>query len=419
MQILNHCCCGIDVHRSFIVANIRRHGIKGKPNMNEVRRFGTMTHDLLEFGDWLKEMDCTHIAVESTGVFWKPVFNVLGDEFEIVLVNARHYKSLPGRKTDVKDCQWLCELLQHGLLKASFIPPQIIRQLRDLTRQRRQLVSEKTSVVNRIHKVYQDCNIKLSSVISDITGKSGIKILGKIIEGETEVEKLTECAQGRLKSKKKELALALNAKITSHHRFMLSQHLKQYRFLNELIEDFNQQIDKHIQSGGEDFLALIPLLQTIPGTDKWAAQEVLAEIGADMNQFPTEDNLSSWAGICPGNNETGGKRKSGKINKGNKWLKATLGEIAWAAARTKGTYLSEHFKRLCRRKAKKKAIVATAHTCLVIIYHIIKNRMKYKELGPDHFNKMDKEKVKKNIIKRLEKLGYKVTVEPIELGNAA
>jgi transposase len=401
------------------MANLRRHGIKGKKNLNEVRRFGTMTRDLLELGDWLREAGCTHIAIESTGVFWKPIFNVLGSEFKIILVNARHYKSLPGRKTDAKDCQWLCELLQHGLLKASFIPPQPIRQLRDLTRQRRQLVGEKTSVVNRIHKVYQDANIKLSSVISDIMGKSGQDMLKLIIQGETDVEKLAQCARGKMKAKKEELALALEGRITPHHRFMLSQHLKQLRFLDELIEEFDRQIDEQIKAGGEDFFALIPLLATIPGVDDRSAQEVLAEIGADMNQFPNEDHLSSWAGVCPGNNETGGKRKSGKTTKGSSWLRATLGEIAWAASRTKRTYLSAHYKRLCRRKGKKKAIVAVAHTILVIIYHMIKHRLPYNELGDDYFNKVDKEKVKNSMIKRLEKLGYRVILQAVEEKEAA
>jgi transposase len=419
MRLLYKCCCGLDVHRSFVVANIRRYGIKGKKNLNEVRRFGTMTHDLLELGDWLKEAGCTHIAIESTGVFWKPIFNVLGSEFEIILVNARHCKSLPGRKTDVKDCQWLCELLQHGLLKASFIPPPLIRQLRDLTRQRRQLVGEKTSVVNRIHKVYQDANIKLSSVISDIMSKSGQEMLERIIQGETDVEKLADCARGKMKEKKKELALALEGRVTAHHRFMLSKHLKQLRFLEELIGEFDQQIDQHIQSGGEDFFALIPLLTTIPGVDKRSAQEVLAEIGADMNQFPNEDHLSSWAGVCPGNNITGGKRKSGKTTKGCVWLKAALGEIAWAASRTKGTYLTAHYRRICRRRSKKIAIVASAHTILVIIYHMIKHRLPYRELGDEYFNKVDKEKIKNSMIKRLEKLGYKVQIQEVVEKKAA
>ena len=419
MKLFHKCCCGIDVHRSFLVANVRRHGIRGKKNLNEVRRFGTMTRDLLELGDWLREAGCTHIAIESTGVFWKPIFNVLGDEFEIILVNARHYKSLPGRKTDVKDCEWLCELLQHGLLKASFIPPQPIRQLRDLTRQRRQLVGEKTSVVNRIHKVYQDANVKLSSVISDIMGKSGQDMLELIIKGETGVEKLVECARGKMKAKKNELALALEARITPHHRFVLSKHLKQLRFLDELIDEFDRQIDKHIKSGGEDFFALIPLLSTIPGVDERSAQEVLAEIGADMNQFPNEEHLSSWAGVSPGSNVTGGKRKSGKTTKGCSWLRATLGEIAWAASITKGSYLSAHYKRLCRRIGKKKAIVAVAHTMLVMIYHMIKHRLPYKELGDEYFNKMDKEKIKNSMIKRLEKLGYKVLIQTVEEKEAA
>jgi transposase len=280
-------------------------------------------------------------------------------------------------------------------------------------------VGEKTSVVNRIHKVYQDANIKLSSVISDIMSKSGQEMLERIIQGETDVEKLADCARGKMKEKKKELALALEGRVTAHHRFMLSKHLKQLRFLEELIGEFDQQIDQHIQSGGEDFFALIPLLTTIPGVDKRSAQEVLAEIGADMNQFPNEDHISSWAGVCPGNNETGGKRKSGKTTKGCVWLKAALGEIAWAASRTKGTYLTAHYRRICRRRSKKIAIVASAHTILVIIYHMIKHRLPYRELGDEYFNKVDKEKIKNSMIKRLEKLGYKVQIQEVVEKKAA
>lgn len=419
MKVFYNCCCGMDVHRSVIKANLRRTGVKGHPDLDEVRKFGTMTRDLLALGDWLKEAGCTHVAMESTGVFWKPVFNVLGSDFDIILVNARHYKSVPGHKTDARDCRWIGELLQHGLLKASFIPPQPIRELRDLTRHRRRLVQEKSSVVNRIHKTLQDANVKLSSVITDIMGKSGQEMLVQLIQGEVDAAKIAECARGRMKSKKEELVFALEGKVTAHHRFMFSKHLKQIRFLEELIEEFDQQVEAHVKSQGEDFFTLIPLLATIPGVDTRTAEEVLAEIGADMNQFPNEDHLSSWAGVCPGNNETAGKRKSGKTTKGSHWLRATLGEIAWAASRTKRTYLSIHYKRIARRRNKKKAIVALGHKMLVIMYHMIKNRLPYKELGDTHFDNMDKEKLKKRMVKQLERLGYKVELIKKEEEKAA
>lgn len=410
MKVFYNCCCGMDVHRSVIKANLRRTGVTGKPDLDEVRKFGTMTADLLLLGDWLKESGCTHVAMESTGVFWKPVFNILGIDFEIILVNARHYRSVPGHKTDAKDCRWIGELLQHGLLKGSFIPPQPIRELRDLTRQRRRLVQEKSSVVNRIHKILQDANVKLSSVITDIMGKSGQEMLQQIIQGQTDATKIAECARGKMKSKKKELVRALESNVTAHHRFMLSEHFKQIHFLDDMIEEFNQQIETHVKSQGEDFLALIPLLTTIPGVDTRTAEEILAEIGADMNQFPNHHHLSSWAGVCPGNNESAGKRKSGKTTKGSHWLKATLGEIAWAASHTKNTYLAALYRRIAHRRNRKRAIVALAHTILVIIYHMIKNRIPYRELGNTHFDKMDKDKLAKRMVKRLKKLGYNVQV---------
>ena len=414
MKQLHHCCCGIDVHCSFLSANLRRYGVKGKKNLDEVRTFRTLTRELLSFKDWLKEAGCTHISIESTGVFWKPIFNILGNEFEVILVNARHVKALPGRKTDVKDCQWLCELLQHGLLKASFIPPEYIRQLRDLTRQRRQLIRGKTSMINRVHKVLQDANIKLSSVISNIMGKSGLDMLNMIVGGETDVAKIVECARGRMKQKKKEVALALEGRFTDHHKFMLSRHMKQISFQDELIEEFDRKIIDHIKSTGDDFFELIALLQTIPGVDKKASEDILAEIGADMNQFPNAQHLSSWAGVCPGNNETGGKRKSGKTTKGSSWLRGVLGEIAWAASRTKNTYLSSHYKRIAKKRGKKKAIVATGHTMLVIIYHMIKNRKAYMELGHEYYNTIDKAIYATKMVKRLQKLGYKVELTEME-----
>lgn len=416
MEIVIKCCCGLDVHRSSISANLRRKGTRGKKRLDEVRKFGTMTKDLLLLSDWLKEAGCTHVAMESTGVFWKPVFNILENDFEVILVNAKHVKMVPGRKTDTNDCCWLAQLLQHGLLKASFIPPRPIRELRDLTRQRRKLVQERTSVENRIHKVLQDANIKLSSVMSNVMGKSGTEMLNLIVLGITDPEQLAECARGKLKSKKEELKESLEGKISSHHRFLLSQHLKQIRFIDSVVEEYSREIEMKFKEQGEDFLALIPLLSTIPGVDSRSSEELIAEIGADMNQFPTAGHLSSWAGVCPGNNESAGKRKSGKTTGGNRWLKATLGEVAWGAGRTKNTYLVEHYGRIKRRRGKKRAIVAVGHTVLVTVYHMIKNRKPYMELGNDFYVKRASNSHKYHV-KKLEKLGYKVVLE--KSGSAA
>lgn len=421
MKIVYHCCCGMDVHRSTLKANLRRSGVKDRPDMDEIREFGTTTGELLRLSDWLKQEGCTHIAMESTGVFWKPIFNILGSDFEVILVNARHYRGIPGHKTDAKDCRWLGELLEHGLLKASFIPPQPIRELRDLTRHRRRLVEEKTSVVNRVHKVLQDANVKLSSVITNIMGKSGKAMLKKMIEGETDAEVLAQLAHGKMKEKKEQLIQALTSNVTEHHRFMLTILLKQIDFLDQLIEEFNQQIDTHIQAQGNDFFELIPLLETIPGVDRRVAQDVVAEMGINMNQFPNPDHLSSWAGLCPGNNESAGKRKSGKTTKGNQWLKGALGEIAWAASHTKATYLSELYRRIAHknRRNSKRAIVAVAHAILVIIYHVIKNRTPYKESVNMDQEKTGNEKLARRMAHQIEKLGFKVELKKEETKKIA
>ena len=419
MSVFNHCCCGIDVHLSSIKANLKREGVNGEVDMDEIRKFGTMTRDLLALADWLKEAGCTIVAIESTGVLWKPVFNILEPDFEVMLINPKHYKSLPGQKTDAKDCRWLCTLLQLGLLKPSFIAPQAVREARDLTRHRRRLVEEKTRFINRIHKVLQDGNIKLSSVISDIMGKSGIEMLKMIIKGEADAASIAQCARGRMKVKIEQLIQALNGRVTEHHRFMLTELLDQISILEKKIELFDARIAEHFKKQGEEVVQLITLLKTLPGVDKESASEILAEIGWNMNQFPTEEDLSSWAGMCPGNNETGGKRKKAKRTNGSKWLQATLGEIAWAASRTKKTYLKAQYRRLSRRMIKQKAIVAVGHTMLVMIYNMIKYRLPYKELGEEYFIQTDKEKLTRMMVHRLEKFGYTVHLIKKEEDNAA
>jgi len=404
MDIVYRCCCGLDVHKDRITVNLLRRGVEGKKNLDEIRSFGTMTHELLELSDWLKEADCTHVAMESTGVYWKPVFNILEADFEVILVNARHIKNVPGRKTDIKDCQWIAQLLQHGLLSGSFIPPKPIRELRDLTRQRRKLINERSSVVQRIQKVLEDANIKLASVATDIMGKSGWDILTAIVRGENDPNQLTSLARGRLRSKKEQLLASLAGNITDHHRFLLKQHLKQITFLNTLIEEFDDRIEKQIRP----FFEYIPLLDTIPGVNKKTAEELIAELGVNMVQFPDDKHLYSWAGMCPGNNESAGKHKSGKTTKGSKWLKSALTEAAWAAGRTKGTYMRSHYRRLASRRGKKRALVAVGHTILVIVYHVMKNYKPYYELGEDFFERLNVDRLRYYYSKRLEALGYKV-----------
>ena len=406
MDVEYRCCCGIDVHKESVTANLLRKGVDDKPDLNEVRSFSTMTHELLKLCEWLERAGCTHVAMESTGVYWKPIFNILEADFEVILVNAKHIKNVPGRKTDVKDCQWIAQLLQHGLLQASFIPPLEIRQLRDLTRERKNLIQDRSSVVNRVQKVLEDANIKLSSVATDIMGKSGWDMLLAIIEGEEDPEKLAALARGRLKAKKEELLYSLEGRLTDHHRFLLREYMRQIQGLGEMIERFDAKIEEHMKP----FFQYIPLLDTIPGINQRAAENVVAEIGVNMAQFGDAQHLCSWAGICPGNNESAGKHRSGKTSDGDKWLKATLVEAAWAASRMKGSYFAAQYRRIASRRGKKRALVAMAHSILVIIFHIMKDKVVYSELGPDFFDKLNTERLKRYLTKRLESLGYKVEV---------
>ena len=409
MEVVYRCCVGLDVHKKSISANLLRRGVEGQEDVDEVRSCGTMTQDLLALSQWLKQAGCTHVAMESTGVYWKPIYNILDEEgFEVILVNAKHIKNVPGRKTDVQDCQWIAQLLQHGLLKASFIPPEPIRQLRDLTRQRKKLVDQKASCVQRIQKVLEDANIKLSSVASDVVGISGREMLRQMIGGETDAQKLAALARGRLRNKMQELVLALEGRVTDHHRFLLSRHMRQIEFLEGMVEEYEQRIDEQVRP----FFELIPLLDTIPGINKTAAAAVIAEIGADMSQFPDEHHLSSWAGMCPGNNESAGKHRSGKTRHGSKWLRSTLVEIAWAASRTKGSYFRAQYRRLAPRRGKKRALVAVGHSILTVVYHVIKNKVPYNELGEDFFDKTNSDRLKKHYAKRLESLGYEVILKP-------
>jgi transposase len=396
----------LDVHKESVTANLLRRGLEGREDVDEVRSFGTMTKDLLTLADWLKEAGCTHVAMESTGVYWKPIHSILESDFEVILVNAHHIKYVPGRKTDVKDCQWIGQLLQHGLLKGSFIPPKPIRELRDLTRQRRKLIQERSSVVNRVQKVLEDANIKLGSVASDVMGKSGFSMIEAIVRGEDDPERLAELALGRLKGKKDDLRAALQGRVTEHHRFLLKQHIRQIHFLDEMIEEFSVRIAEAMQP----FFDYLPLMDTIPGVALRVSEDIIAEIGADMRQFPTAHQLCSWGGACPGNNESAGKKKSGKTRKGSRWLRSALSEAAWAAGHTKKTYLGAQYRRLARHIGKKRAIIAVGHSILKIIYYVMRDRVSYRELGADFFDRLNFTRLRNYYVNRLVRLGYEVNL---------
>jgi transposase len=408
MDTLYPRCAGIDVHKDNVVVCVRLSDRPGKP-VEEIRSFSTMTRDLLALADWLAQYGVTHVAMESTGVYWKPVFNILEGGVHVLLVNAEHIKKVPGRKTDVKDCQWIAQLLQHGLLKASFVPPQPIRELRDLTRQRTQLIGERTSAANRIQKVLEDANIKLAGVPTDVLGASGRDMLEALIAGETDPVKLAELARKRLRVKIPQLRQALQGRVTQHHRFLLRMHLDHVTHLDELIGRLSARIEEVLAP----FAQAARRLQTIPGISQRTAETVLAEVGTQMEQFATAEHLASWAGMCPGNNESAGKRKSGKTTKGNRWLKRILVQAAWAASRAKGTYLQAQYRRLAKRRGRKKALVAVGHTLLGIIYHVLKRGTSYAELGADFLDRLEPERLTRQLVKRLESLGHKVTLEPV------
>jgi transposase len=400
-------CAGIDVHKKTAVVCARHAGGPGKPRQ-QVRSFGTLTAELLALADWLAEQGVTHVAMESTGVYWRPVYHLLEGRFEVLLVNAQHIKQVPGRKTDVKDCQWIAELLQHGLLKASFVPPAPIRELRDLTRQRSQLVGERTAVANRIHKVLEDANIKLASVASDVLGASGRDMLEALIAGRTDPVELADLARKRLREKIPQLRLALAGRVTGHHRFLLRMHLDHLDHLDGLIGRLTGRVEEVLAP----FAGAAERLQTIPGVSQRVADVVVAELGTKMEQFPSAAHLASWAGLCPGNHESAGKRKTGRTTKGDRWLRTTLVQAAWAASRANGTYLQAQYRHLARRRGRRRALVAVAHTLLGIIYHVLRDGTTYVELGPDHLDRQDPERLTQRLIKRLEQLGHKVTLEP-------
>ena len=400
-------CAGLDIHKDTVVVCVRH----GGPSPQEVvRTFATTTAALLELGDWLAAEGVTHAAMESTGVYWKPVWNLLEGRFALLLANAQHMRNVPGRKTDVKDCQWIAQLMQHGLLKASFVPPAAQRELRDLTRQRTQLIGDRARVVNRVQKVLEDANIKLASVASNVLGKSGREMIEAMIAGVSDAQAMAAMARQRLRKKIPQLKAALEGKVNEHHRFMLKQLLKQVDDLDKQVATFDRRIAK-VMSPLEK--KAIKRLDEMPGIDVRSAQVIVSEVGTDMSRFPSPGHLCSWAGLCPGNRQSAGKRQSGKTNAGNRWLRATLCQCAWAAGRTKASYFRAQYKRLAARRGRKRAIVAVAHAQLQVIHHLLKGRT-YQDLGPNHFDKRAGDRLKHNLVARLNHLGYTVTLQEKE-----
>lgn len=398
--------CGIDVHKMVLVATIRGVGIK-----EETRSFNGFTESIEELREWLKENQITHVAMESTGVYWKPVYNILEADFTILLVNARHIKNVPGQKTDKKDSRWITKLLLSGLLKGSFIPPKAIRELRDLTRYKRKVIEQISSEKNRIHKLLEDANIKLSSVVSNLNGATATKIIDAMIGGEENIDELLKFRHGKMQSSIEDLAASLKGNLTTHHRFMLQTVKESIKHKEQIIIKLDEQIDKQLKEN--ELILDAELLATIPGVGKDGATYIIAEVGNNMEQFPNEQHLASWAGMSPGSNESAGKKKSTRITHGDKYLKVLLVQCAWAATRTKGTYLRSKYDSLVGRRGKKRALIAVGHKILVAAYFILKDKVSYKELGAEYLQELKKGKQIKRHIQLLKELGVDIEIKKV------
>ena len=407
MEVLHPRCAGLDVHSRQVTACVRV--AAGSTVTTEHREFATTTAGLLDLSAWLTEAGCTHVAMEATGVYWKPVWHILGDEesLTLVLANARHIRNVPGRKSDQQDAAWIADLLAHGLISGSFVPPAPIRELRDLTRTRKQLVAEVARHTQRLQKTLEDANVKLTRVVTDILGASGRAVLAALIAGETDPERLADCTTGRLKAGRADIVAALHGRVTAHHRFLLELHLAQIDALRASVQKVERQVDEVLRP----FREAADRLTTIPGVSETVARVILSEVGTDMTQFPSAGHLVSWAGLCPRLDESAGKRRSTRIRHATPWLKTALVQAAWAATRKKDSYLQSQFRRLKGRRGPKKAIIAVAASMLTAVYFMLRNETDYHDLGGRYLADRDKERVKQRLLRRLHDLGVVVEVK--------
>ena len=407
MEVLHPHCAGLDVHKDTVVACVR-HMVEGKVTTH-VKTFKTTTQELMALSEWLSSEAATHIAMEATGVYWKPVWHILSDgEFELILANAAHVKNVPGRKTDVNDATWLADLMAHGLIKASFVPDEPTQQMRDLLRTRKQIVHERSSHIQRIQKTLEDANIKLDSVVTNILGLSGRRIIEALIAGQTVPQALAALAHRRIHASADELEASLRGRVTKHHRFLLKLHLDQIDAFDATIA----AIDKEVDGNVEPFRVAIEMLSAIPGVGALSAAVIVSEIGIDMSRFETAGHLISWAGLCPKNDQSAGKRRSTRMKKGAPWLKSTLIQCAWCASRTKGSYLQAQYLRLRSRRGAKKAVCAVAASILTAVYHMLKNGTIYQDLGASYFDNRAKDKQALRLVSRLKNLGFEVKITP-------